>query len=205
MIKRIIITVSACALAASVVVGCGAFMAHIADSSVSANETNTHCEIPAIETDVVKLGSPIRIEKTVREGWDKNEKEIMQAIEAAIEACGVVDGMTQKEAITRINDYLCQSIFYSDEAGCRTIRGALIRRRAVCVGYTLAFMYMAHYCGINAVYVHGYTTETAHAWNGVYFSDGSYYEVDVTMNDTSGEFHTYLLLTPDAMEQLHFW
>lgn len=153
---------------------------------------------------VCTLGSPITYETTVDEGWDENSDEIMQAIELFVHEAGVVDGMPQKDAIKRINAYLCEKLVYGESKYCRTIRGPLIQRQAVCVGYALAFQYIAQYCGINAVYVHGYTKTTAHGWNGVYFSDGSYLEVDVTMNDTGGDFERYLLIAPEEMERLHF-
>ena len=127
-----------------------------------------------------------------------------EAIRSAVQQAGVTDGMLQKDAIKKINDYLCQSVVYGESKYCRTIRGPLIQRQAVCVGYALAFQYLAQYCGINAVYVHGHTSTSAHGWNGVYFSDGTYLEVDVTMNDTGGDPDKYLLITSDEMEKLHF-
>lgn len=158
----------------------------------------------AEQTDVCLLGSPIIPETTVAEGWDENPEEILNAIATFAAEAGVTNGMPQTEAIGKINDYLCEKIVYGESKYCRTIRGPLIQRQAVCVGYALAFQYIAQYCGIDAVYVHGYTKATAHGWNGVYFSDGTYLEVDVTMNDTGGDFDKYLLITPKEMERLHF-
>lgn len=157
-----------------------------------------------IFTDKCVLGSKIIPEETVENNWDHNDTEIMNAIQYAVEQAGVTNGMLQIEAITKINNYLCQSVVYGESKYCRTIRGPLLQRQAVCVGYSLAFQYLAQYCGINAVYVHGYTSTTAHGWNGVYFSDGTYLEVDVTMNDTGGDPNKYLLITAEKMEMLHF-
>lgn len=154
--------------------------------------------------DICTLGSPITPESTVDEGWDKTPDEIMDAIKLFAEEAGVKNGMPQVEAISLINKYLCEKIVYGESKYCRTIRGPLIQRQAVCVGYALAFQYIAQYCGIDAVYVHGYTKTTAHGWNGVYFSDGTYLEVDVTMNDTGGDYNKYLLISSEEMEQLHF-
>lgn len=154
--------------------------------------------------DVCVLGSPITIEQTVQQGWDENGEEIMAAIIDAVKEAGITNGMLQTEAIAKINAYLCERTVYGENIYCRTPRGALILHQAVCVGYTLAFQYMAQYCGINAVYVHGYAKTTAHGWNRVYFSDGSYLEVDVTMNDTSGKIEKYLLISAEEMEKLHF-
>ena len=171
---------------------------------IQGNERTENKKESAMNTDTCKLGSPIRVETTVKQGWDDDHQAVMSAIQNAVEIAGVTDGMLQVEAIERINEYLCQKTVYGENKYCRTIRGSLILHQAVCVGYTLAFQYMAQYCGINAVYVHGRTKTTAHAWNGVYFSDGTYFEVDVTMNDTSGEFTKYLLISPVEMERLHF-
>lgn len=154
-------------------------------------------------TDVVKLGSQITPEATVSQGWDDNSEEIMEAIKTVVERAGVKDGMLQTEAIQLINDYLCEKTVYGENRYCRTVRGSLVLHQAVCVGYALGFQYVAQYCGINAVYVHGSAKGVRHGWNGVYFSDGTYLEVDVTFNDTSGNFHKYLLITHEEMEALH--
>ena len=157
-----------------------------------------------MKTDVCKLGSPITIEETVAEGWDEDGQAIMESIVRDVKGAGVTDGMLQVDAIRRINNYLCEKVVYTENKYCRTPRGPFLLRQAVCVGYSLSFMYIAQYCGIDAVYVHGFTKTSAHGWNGVYFSDGSYFEVDVTMNDTSGDWDKYLLLSPEKMEELHF-
>ncbi len=153
--------------------------------------------------DVVKLGSKITPEPTVKQGWDDNGEELMDAIKTVVERAGVKDGMLQTEAIQLINDYLCEKTVYGESRYCRAARGSLILHQAVCVGYALGFQYVAQYCGIDAVYVHGSAGGIRHGWNGVYFSDGTYLEVDVTFNDTTGNFHKYLLITPEEMEALH--
>lgn len=175
-------------------------------SSGCAHSTEVIAQIKpsAVETDRCTLGSPIEIETTVQEGWDEDHDAIMAAIIDSVEQAGIEDGMLQKEAIKRINYFLCEKVVYAESKYCRTPRGPFLQRQAVCVGYALAFLYMAQYCGIDAVYIHGFTKTTAHGWNGIYFSDGTYLEIDVTMNDTSGDFDKYLLITPQEMEQLHF-
>lgn len=155
----------------------------------------------ATYTDVVRLGSPIYVEDTVEYGWDapKQACSVEDLIPAAVEAAGVVDGMRQIDAIRLINKYLYNTVAYSEGRYCRTAYGALYLKNSVCVGFTLAFMYMCHYCGIDAVYVHGRVGDTRHAWNGVYFSDGTYLEVDTCFNNTSADMERYLLLTPSEM------
>lgn len=154
--------------------------------------------------DVCKLGSEITVDPAVQQEWDENGDKIMAAIRLAADEAGITDGMPQVEAITRLNAYLCENLVYGENKYARTLEGALLRHQVVCVGYARAFQYIAQYCGIDAVYVSGYTKTTKHAWNGVYFSDGTYLEVDVTMNDTSGCDNKYLLITPEEMERLHF-
>lgn len=160
--------------------------------------------VSAVETDIVHLGSPIYIEDTVTYGWDapNQARSVEELIPAAVEAAGVVDGMPAVEAIRLINKYLYNHVAYSEGRYCRTVYGALYLHQCVCVGFTLAFMYMCHYCGINAVYVHGWVGDIGHAWNGVYFSDGTYLEVDACFNNTSACMEKYFLLTPEEMTAL---
>lgn len=155
----------------------------------------------ALETDVVKLGSPIYVEDTVDDGWDVPFQEVSceELIIDAVEAAGVEDGMLQVDAIRLINEYLCKLITYTEGVYARTVYGALYYKRCVCVGHALAFMYMCHYCGIDAVYVHGFTSRNPHAWNGVYFSDGTYLEVDVCYGSVYADYEKYCLITPEEM------
>lgn len=91
--------------------------------------------------------------------------------------------VTQKEAITRINNYLCENRYYQYDESKRdgSVYHSIFADNGVCHNYSLAFQLLCLGAGIECQY---YSSDTMnHGWNKVYFSDGSYYWVDVTWND----------------------
>ncbi len=66
---------------------------------------------------------------------------------------------------------------------------ALVDGRSVCAGYARAFQYMMQQLGIPCYYCTGYAGED-HAWNIVKL-DGTYYNVDVTWDDTEEPTYNY--------------
>lgn len=63
----------------------------------------------------------------------------------------------------------------------RTIYGALVQKKAVCVGYAVAFQYLMHLLGIECMLVR---ESGVHSWNIIKL-EGDYYHVDVTWGDLS--------------------
>lgn len=91
--------------------------------------------------------------------------------------------VTQKEAIKRINDYLCENRYYQYDAEKRdgSLYNSIFGDSGVCHNYALAFQVLCLGAGIEC---HYYSSDTMnHAWNKVYFSDGTSYWVDVCWND----------------------
>ena len=67
----------------------------------------------------------------------------------------------------------------------RSIYGALVMKRAVCVGYAYAFQYLLQRIGMECMLVRGVCTEGGrHAWN-IINMEGNYYHMDVTWGDGS--------------------
>ena len=78
--------------------------------------------------------------------------------------------------------------------------GALINSKAVCQGYSLAYMLLLDRCGIKATNVT--SDDMGHEWNMVEI-DGKYHHVDVTWDDPTNDnlgrvCHTYFMLSDDA-------
>ena len=101
------------------------------------------------------------------------------------------------EKVKYINEYLCSRIEYDKNAPNRgSVIGALVDGKCVCEGYARAFAYLAKRAGLDVVNIPGYATTDegteGHMWNAVLI-DGTYYAVDVTWNDTTGE-NVYLLV-----------
>lgn len=133
--------------------------------------------------------------------------ELETAAEKAI-ACTEPD-MKPYEKVLAVHDYLILNCKY-DYANyladtipyiSGTAYGALVDGKAVCEGYTQAFLYIMNKLGIPCRYVRGYvgTTQGPHAWNMVQL-DGKWYHVDVTWDDPVWDCigrvdHTYFLLS----------
>lgn len=90
-----------------------------------------------------------------------------------------------------------------------TPRGAILGGKAVCLGYTNAFLYLCERCDLWCAPISGVATRNGeeHGWNLVKLSDGTYY-VDVTWCDQNGEIGTpqwqsYFMLTEEVLTRDH--
>ncbi len=96
--------------------------------------------------------------------------------------------MDDYEKLKFFHDYLilnCE-IDSSDEYA-DTVYGTLVRKKALCEGYTKAFSYLCNLAGIENTIVTGQTT-VPHMWNMVKLN-GSWYHVDVTWDNPSDRLH----------------
>ena len=105
-----------------------------------------------------------------------------------------IDENTSKyDAIYRINDYLCETRFYQTASNQdlsayknNSTYFSIFSSGANCHNYSLAFQMLCLGAGIEC---HYYPSKTMnHAWNLVYFDDGSSYWVDVCWNDAQYQF-----------------
>ena len=157
-------------------------------------------------------------------GLDGKNAEILHAVRAILsELTG--SGMTDYEKELAVHDFIIRSTQYDhaelehrpDSAGNPDLDnsnpyGALIRGRAICLGYSSTFQLMMDCLGIECITVHGQGNRTLdeHAWNMVRL-DGDWYCVDVTWDDPAGEpqlsiLHKYFNVTSDFLRQTrHYW
>ncbi len=105
--------------------------------------------------------------------------------------------------IVNNTDYTLTGPAYKSEAD-----GAVVYGKALCEGYSKAFMYMAQELGFECVCVVGKANGTAHMWNMVKLG-GAWYHVDVTFDDpiVSGGgnmlSHDYFLLSTYDIRKTH--
>ncbi|MBP1042314.1 hypothetical protein I6N95_14940 [Vagococcus sp. BWB3-3] len=99
-----------------------------------------------------------------------------------------------------LNDYLCETITYSKRSellgtadDIRNVYGAIIEKKAVCLGYAYAYKALMDEVGIPCVVVVGHAREY-HAWNKISI-DGKWRVVDVTWNDSPQNKNQYFNLT----------
>ncbi len=101
-----------------------------------------------------------------------------------------------------INDYLARNCEYDRSLSKHTAYDVFINKTAVCQGYALAFMDLAHELGLACEMVS--SVKLNHAWDMVKIGN-SYYNVDVTWNDPTLDRlgrarHLYLLKSTDFFE-----
>lgn len=99
----------------------------------------------------------------------------------------VDDSMDAAQKALVIHDYLLSNSYYADDDKniAHSAYGIFYNRRTVCAGYALAYSYILNKLGIPCQYM--YSESMAHAWNVVQI-DGSWYQCDLTWDDTSASF-----------------
>ena len=134
-----------------------------------------------------------------KETYERKQKEIKNKL-SEVKASILKDGMSDLEKEFAINQYLCDTITYDQEAlenakannmkkvdpqyqDSFTVYGALLKEKCVCAGYAGAFQLLAEEAGLESIVVTGYLEgNLAHAWNKIMI-DGEWQIVDVTNND----------------------
>ncbi|MGM9782513.1 MAG: transglutaminase domain-containing protein [Paludibacteraceae bacterium] len=93
----------------------------------------------------------------------------------------ITPDMSAYHKVKVLHDGFIAEVSYGNPSGANAgnIKGALIEKRAVCEGFSRAFLYLCQGVGIRCVYVSGSNTNGRHAWNHVEV-DGKWYVVDLT-------------------------
>lgn len=140
-----------------------------------------------------------------KETVQKMTEELKKSMQAAL-SC-IEPNMTATEKVVQVHNYLALTCAYdydnyqtnSIPKDSYTAYGALVKRVAVCQGYSLAFELLMQQLGIPCAIVE--SDSMNHAWNAVQL-DGSWYHVDVTWDDAApdqpGQYSVDMLLTSDA-------
>lgn len=113
--------------------------------------------------------------------------EVENYISNAANSC-VNSSMTEKEAITAINNYTCNLINY--ELSQDNALTAFQTGKGNCSAYARVFAMMCRQVGISCDYVCGFGNGGSHAWNKAYIGGVGYW-VDPCWNDGGG--NAYLL------------
>lgn len=124
--------------------------------------------------------------------------------------------MTDFDKIMAVHDYLVLHLDYDHDIADNlpenfespdfyhpsfTLEG-ILENKAVCQGYSMAFMYIMQKLGIDCGYVA--SEEMNHGWNLVKL-DGEWYHIDVTWDDsdiTTQVYHTFELLSSERISNL---
>lgn len=135
--------------------------------------------------------------------YSKAEVEAMKKSmkKAALKATeGITDDMTEVEKALAVHDYIILNTSYDHNEQYYTAYDCLVRKNAVCQGYSLAYMYILRdILGMECTIV--FTDSENHSWNYVRIGN-SWYHIDLTSDDPT--FITYSGKRYDAKgEVLH--
>lgn len=106
---------------------------------------------------------------------------VFTTLDQWIVACSDYEVTTYMKEVS-VHDKICNMVDYVSGTYDQSIYSALIENKTVCAGYSTVFTMMMNAMDIDTMTV----LSDCHAWNVVQLSDGSYYCVDPTWNDSLG-------------------
>lgn len=148
----------------------------------------------------------------------KKQQEVQEKVTQIIAEI-ITEDMSIQEKEIAINEYLCESLVYDEEAlenagekefiavdevfrDSFTAYGALVKGKSVCAGYAAAFHLLAQEAGLESVVVTGIMDGgLSHAWNKVKVED-EWQIVDVTNNDNDFLYNALLNLPSDVGDRV---
>ena len=114
--------------------------------------------------------------------WKQLKQEVLRALNTVrgISAPELI-ALRLHDHLVRICEYDCHAAQHSEcSAAARSAYSVLIRHKAVCEGYTMAYRLLLNAAGILSEEI--ISDEMNHCWNYVYLR-GHWYHVDVTYDD----------------------
>lgn len=146
----------------------------------------------------------------------QNKKKINMAVKKVMTKT-IKKNMSDLEKVKALHDYLVLNIEYDyknyqnnrvpDDS--YQIYGALIKRKAVCDGYSKSMQVLLKKAGIPSIFVTGTADGEGHSWNLVKVN-GKYYHIDATWDDSVPNKpgvvnYNYFLLTNKQLKKDHKW
>lgn len=128
-----------------------------------------------LQSVTIKYGRTYSQIATVQQTFDTNVKRVTDT--AKNELTDYAKLKYIHDWIVNNTDYTLNGPAYKSEAD-----GAVVYGKALCEGYSKAFMYMAQELGFECICIVGKANNTAHMWNMVKMG-GAWYHVDVTFDD----------------------
>lgn len=123
--------------------------------------------------------------------------EALETTEMAYSACmkaGLKNGMSEKEAVKRINDWICRHMTYELNYGDAIV--GFNTGKGQCCTYAGMFKEMCEIVGIRCQSVSGYAQGSPNQWEGHEWNrvkiGGTWYYIDVTWNDSLNSKDYYL-------------
>ncbi len=145
-------------------------------------------------------------------GLGDRELLILTGAKAALEECGISDGMSDYEKELALHDWLVEHVSYDrtvhdpgtpeGREGNLEPYGPLVNGYGICLGYAATFRLLMDMAGVECITVVGASNESRqdHAWNMVKLA-GEWYCVDVTWDDPTLDAPG--AYTQEALNELH--
>lgn len=119
---------------------------------------------------------------------DQAKEEFSRQAEVILSGARVLSTAFEQEKY--VHDALMEMVEYDEAADMnQSAYSALVMGRSVCAGYARAFQYLMQQLGVPCYYCTG-TSGEDHAWNVIKL-DQTYYNVDVTWDDTNPATYDY--------------
>lgn len=114
-------------------------------------------------------------------------KSYYKAIQQAIKECGIYNGMLQRDAIVKFNNYICNKVQYDYEGYTAKLEDFFGKGKAICNSYAQVFEILCRTVGIDAQFMGGNVnvvgSSEPHAWNRVNFLGNKTAYFDTCWND----------------------
>ncbi len=134
---------------------------------------------------------------------ERMEKELDKAVKDIL---AKVTAKTPYEVELQLHDLLCEIAEYNDDdsdPSIYTAYGALVKKKALCEGYSKAMQLLLQKCGIAATVVSGVAAGEDHMWNLVLINN-EWYNLDVTWDDMQiAVSHEYFNLSDEMISLDH--
>ncbi|QTD41024.1 transglutaminase domain-containing protein [Sporosarcina sp. Te-1] len=177
-------------------------------------------ENPAIqyyEGASIRSDGQIQYKYSVSPGILRVHQKAMQAEADRVLQSIIQPGDTDMEQVKAIHDYLVMHVAYDYEnlknnslpSDSYTAYGALVKKSAVCEGYTKAAQLLLDRLGIENRFVIGSAGGELHSWNAVKLDD-TWYFMDITWDDPVPDKpgfiqYAYFLVTTEQLRTDHTW
>lgn len=118
------------------------------------------------------------------------------------------------DQVLAVHDYIIDTTQYDlKNSDCYNAFGCLVQNKAVCAGYTKAFMLVMNRLGYECGYASGFSKKSGepHGWNYILL-DGEYYFIDVTGDDptsadpkvvSNNKTYDFFCVTTKELEMTH--
>lgn len=169
--------------------------------------TNDHPELFWLEMGYsckyLRSGSCVEITLNYNDtlnNFSASQRQFEQAAETILAGARAQGSDLEKERY--VHDALMQIASYNLQAGMnQSAYSAMVNGETVCAGYARAFQYILQQLGIPCYYCTG-TAGEDHAWNIVKLGN-TYYNVDVTWDDTNPATYNYFNKSDAAYASTH--